>query len=117
MLLLSGCQPDDYHHELNSVARRVNEKCPRMLDSETRIDSLAARGSTLCYYYSLVNLKFSAADTQKLRSMLLPGIIAAVRKSPEMQRIRENRGSLVYLYRDRLGAPLITIAAGPRDYE
>jgi hypothetical protein len=89
-----------------------------MLDSETRIDSLhLERLHTLVYNYSLVHFQRSKVDTAQFRLALWPGILSTVRSSPEMQKLRENKATIVYRYSDQLGQPIIRLVIKPEHYQ
>jgi hypothetical protein len=104
--------------DLATVARSVNEKCPRLIDSETRIDGVAfVPPDTLRYVYTLVNISPGVADTSEFRKALWPGLLAHIRIARDLSPLRKDRVIFQYVYHYRNGGHLYTFNVSPRHYE
>lgn len=117
--LFSGCSdPVAKNMEnLSEVAKAINEKCPQMLDSETRLDGIEVKDpNTLVYRYTLVNLLAANLDTVQFYRAMWPGLISNIKISPEMKKLRENNTIIEYYYQDKTNKPVYTFRMGPSDY-
>lgn len=102
---------------LAEVAKVINEKCPQMLDSETRLDGIEVKDpNTLVYRYTLVNLLAENLDTAQFYRAMWPGLISNVKVSPEMKKLRENNTIIEYYYQDKTNKPVYAFRMGPSDY-
>ena len=102
---------------LSEVAKAINEKCPQMLDSETRLDGIEVKDpNTLVYRYTLVNLLANNLDTAQFYRAMWPGLISNIKVSPEMKKLRENNTTIEYYYQDKTNKPVYTFRIGPADY-
>jgi hypothetical protein len=103
--------------DLSKVAREVNDKCPKMLDSETRLDGIEVKEpNTLIYKYTLINLLAQNVDTVQFYRALWPGIISNIKVSPEMKRLKQNNTNIEYYYQDKTNKAIYTFRIGPLDY-
>ncbi len=68
---LSACDDEAAQvSELNDMIAGINKKCPQMIDSETRLDSIHLRSNhTLSYYYTLVHVIKQNVDTQEFYTL------------------------------------------------
>jgi hypothetical protein len=116
--LLTACSDEQlYVDDLRRIAKDVNEKCPRMVDSETRLDGLEVREpNTLVYQYTLVNVHLMPADTHQFFQSLWPGLISFVKLNKEMSKLRDNGTSIYYEYKDKSDKVVYTIKIRPEDY-
>ena len=117
--ILLSCTDKEAEHrkDLVRIAEEVNEKCPQMLDSETRLDGIEVKDpNTLVYHYSLINLEKKNVDTTQFYRMLWPGIISTIKTSVEMKKLRENNTLIEYLYLDKSKDTIFTFKIGPGDY-
>lgn len=117
--LWTGCGDEAAHmKELSSEANAINEKCPRMLDSETRFDGVEVKEpNTVVYRYSLVNVSKVNIDTVLFYRALWPGIISTVKASVEMKKMRDHNTLIEYYYQDRDAKGIYTFRIGPGDYK
>jgi hypothetical protein len=103
--------------DLSRVAEEINEKCPRLLDSETRFDGIEVKEpNTLVYRYTLVKLDAQNMDTARFYRAMWPGIISTVKISPEMKKLRENNTNIEYSYQDKNGKDVYRFKITPADY-
>jgi len=100
------------------TASMINESCPIMVDSETRLDNAIALPSMVFQYnYTLVNMEKETVDTIMLKNYLEPNIINFVRTNPDMKFQRDNKVTINYYYKDKNGNYLFTISVTPEQYE
>lgn len=103
--------------DLSKVAREINDKCPKMLDSETRLDGIEVKEpNTLVYKYTLINLSAQNIDTVQFYRALWPGIISNIKVSPEMKKLKQNNTNIEYYYQDKTNKAIYTFRIGPLDY-
>jgi hypothetical protein len=103
IVFLVSCQNQQGNsNELQKIVTSINKKCPQMLDSETRFDGMEFKEpNTLVYKYTLINASASNVDTTMFRKSMWPGLLSTVKISPEMQKLRDNKTTLEYLYKDK----------------
>jgi hypothetical protein len=102
---------------LKEVVTDLNEKCPAMVDAETRIDRLESIGdSVLRYHYTLISLSAPAVDTAEFFRAMWPGILSYIRVSREMKVLRDQEIIIEYAYWDRDQKPIYTFRIRPEDY-
>lgn len=119
MIFLGACQNNvSYKDELASMAANVNKKCPTMLDSETRIDGVEIQEPlNLVYKYTLVNVLKQNVDTAEFYRAIWPGILSTVKISPEMRKLRENFGTVTYVYNDKMNQKIYQVNVKPENYQ
>lgn len=104
--------------QMMEVASQINESCPIMIDSDTRLDnSVALPDNIFQYYYTLVNLEKANINTEEMRNFLEPTIINFVKTTPQMEIQREYKTTINYHYRDKNGEFLLLISVTPDKYE
>jgi hypothetical protein len=119
IIMLSSCAESIEDHVLALVktADELNEKCPKMIDSETRLDGIGVKEpNTLVYNYTLVNLLSQNVDTTEFYRALWPGIISTIKVSVEMKKLREHHTTIEYFYQDKNKVPIYTFRIGPEAY-
>jgi hypothetical protein len=118
-LAFISCSDQEAEHrkDLVRIAEEVNQKCPQMLDSETRLEGIEVKDpNTLVYHYALINLEKKNVDTVQFYRMLWPGIISNIKTSAEMKKLRENNTVIEYLYTDKARDTIYTFKIGAREY-
>lgn len=103
--------------DLADAAAQINSGCPRMVDSETRLDAVTANGDQLNYHFSLVNVEAARVDTQMFRKAMRPGLLSLLRVSPEMEKLRRDEVTVRYFYTDKNNKHIIAFVFGPEDYK
>jgi hypothetical protein len=99
------------------IIRKVNTRCPVMIDSETRLEYLRALPDPgIQYTYRLVHLS-QIEDTVAFRNLLWPGLLAAMRSDPELQSLRDKAYTIVHRYEAADGHYLLSIRILPADYK
>lgn len=95
----------------------INSECPKMIDSETRLERVELlQTQRIAYYFSLVNVYRQNVDTQLFRRNLWPGLLSAVRTSPELENLRENEMKFEYVYLDKAKQLIYTFSIKPEHY-
>lgn len=101
-----------------AAASEINESCPFMVDSETRLDnSIALPKNVFQYNYTLVNLLKETLDIVSLIDQIEPSIINHVKTNPDMKFLRDNNATINYYYEDKEGVYLFTVSVTPDQYE
>lgn len=118
LLTFSQCNnSENIHSELAQIANDISQKCPQMIDSETRLDAVDFRlPDTLIYDYTLINLLSENVDKAEFRRALMPGLLSTIRVSSEMKKLRDNKIVICYHYKDKNSRPIYTFKISPNDY-
>jgi len=104
-------------NELQQIAADFNKKGPRMIDSETKIESIEIKGNnTIVYKYTLINLLAKNVDTVEFKKLLKPGIISVIKISPEMKKLRDQNTQFEYNYQDKEQKFIYNFRILPKDY-
>lgn len=116
--MLVSCEP---HETIDNKALKVvtqfNEKCPMMIDAETRMDGIEVKnGNTIVYRYTLINLFASKVDTSMFNKALRPGIINTIKTNAELAELKRIKSSFEYYYKDREGKFIYSFVIRPEDY-
>lgn len=100
------------------VASEINESCPIMVDSHTRLDNaIALPDNVFQYNYTLVNMEKNEVDTEELKEYLTPNIINDVTTNPNLEHLRKNKVTMAYSYHDMNSVFLFKITVTPKMYE
>ena len=102
---------------LASATELINDRCPEMVDPETRLDSvLLSRENQLSYYYTLPNKGSRGINPNSFTAFLLPGIIDNLRSNPDLRMHRDSSITFVFNYRGRNGELITEFSVGPERY-
>jgi hypothetical protein len=102
---------------LRKEAEAFNKAGGKMLDSETRMDSIGVKsGRQLVYYYTLVNYTKQDLDTNIVKQKLLPNIKDVVLNNKDLKDLRDKNVDFLYLYNDKRGKYFFSIDIKPADY-
>lgn len=100
------------------VADKINENCPFMIDSETRLDNaVVLPNNTFQYNYTLINIAKEDFNITPFKEYLEPTIINNIKTNPDMKNFRDNETTLVYYYKDKSGVFLTKIIVTPDMYK
>jgi hypothetical protein len=100
------------------TASEINKSCPIMVDNATRLDNaIAMPDNVFQYNYTLVNMVKDSVNIGELKNYLLPNITNFVKTNPDMKQIRDNKMTVNYYYKDKVGVYLFTISVKPEQYE
>lgn len=107
-----------YDKAMMEYASQINESCPIMIDSETRLDNtVILPGRIFQYNYTLVHMNKDSMDIEALRAYLSPQVINNARTNPQMESVRKAKVSLNYQYKDMFGVYVLSVGVKPKDYE
>ena len=102
--------------KLAQTSKHLNARLPLNLDSNTRWDTtLPGPGNCLTYCYTLVNASKSDMDTNEFTARIKPKLSLNYRTSPDMKLFRQNRVTLRFTFKDKLGETVTTIEVSPDD--
>ncbi|PTN07609.1 hypothetical protein [Mangrovibacterium marinum] len=106
-----------FEETLSETASEINQTCPIMVDSETRLDStMAMPDHCFAYNYTLVNLERDTIDAEAFARYMTPVLADHIKTSPDMKSFREHQLSLTYTYKDRNGVFITRITITPDMY-
>ena len=112
--LFTGCGSDP---SLQETVAELNERCPVVLDEDTRLDAITSEGDhRLTYHFSLVRADRSSIDTAEFRRALWPGLLSNLRVSREMEKLRSDGVIVRYEYIDRHKSHVATFEFTPGHY-
>ena len=109
--------PMDYNYNLYLATKAFNLACPRMIDGETRLDSVSARYDKIyTYNYTLVSYAKKDLDTDVFCEEWETGIIGGLKGNKEMEEFGKNGVTLVFRIRDKTLDSLCTVTLFPEAY-
>ena len=126
VLIISGCTGNRdadlplpwVPQDLAAATKKINDKCPEMVDPETRLDSvLLSDEGELVYYYTLPNRETGTIDPIAFEAYLLPEIIENVRYNTHLSMHRDSSITIVFYYRDKAGEPITSFSLHPNQYQ
>jgi hypothetical protein len=84
-------------------ARIANKDLPKMLDKETRLDSISVDNTTLKYHHILINTDKDSTefDFALIQSEMSQKAQENLNTNPVMKDYRENNISLHYIFKDK----------------
>lgn len=117
-LIFSHCtNTEAIDNKALKVVTQFNEKCPMMIDAETRMDGIEIKGkNTIVYNYTLINLRVENVDTSKFNSALRPGIINTIKTNADLDELKRIKSSFEYRYKDRENKFIYSFVITPDDY-
>ena len=99
------------------VVKQFNDKCPMMIDAETRMDGIEIKNSnTIIYKYTLINLSVENVDTAKFNLAVRPGIISTIKTNAGLDELKRINSSFEYYYKDRNNKFIYSFIITPDDY-
>ena len=82
-----------------SAANEINQKCPMMIDEETRLDRASVGpGPRAVYHLTLPNYKSNDIDPSLIRTKVRPEVVEKVCNSEKMKKSLQLGGIYVYSY-------------------
>jgi len=121
MVLLTSCKEKEAPVTLTPVeqfAAKINFKCPFMVDSDTRMDSVhILPDSTFQYNYTLVNQVRDRIDIGGLTAFIGAQLQETVQHSSTMKFHRDHELRMIFYYRDRNGDFVTQIIMEPENYQ
>lgn len=118
VLALASCQYiQSGEKAMQEEVAAINSECPKQIDSETSLEKVEVLpDKRIVYHFCLVNVYRQNVDTQLFRRNLWPGLLSAVRNSPELEQLREHRMQFDYIYLDKAKELIYTFKIGPGQY-
>jgi hypothetical protein len=102
--------------KLVQTSKDLNARLPLNVDSDTRWDTtVPGPGKCLTYCYTLINVSKSEIDPGKVTAKIKPKLMLNYRTSPDMKLFRENRVTLRFMFKDKLGETVTLIEVSPDD--
>ena len=81
------------------AAKELNQKCPMMVDEETRIDKVTVGpGARIVYYHTFPNYNSNEIDANLIRTNLRAEVMQKVCSNDKMKKSIEYGGIYVYSY-------------------
>lgn len=121
LFAFSSCknsEPPVQSSPIERLAKSINYKCPFMVDSDTRMDSVYfPNDSTFRYDYTLVKVDQEDVDIRGLTAYIGSRLMERVQTSSTMEVHRDSGLTLVFYYRDRKGDFVTQIIIKPEDYQ
>lgn len=119
-LLVSSCENEEraeIKDEVQQMIEKINTKCPAMIDSETQLLSVQSLPDPgIRYNFKLVKVA-QATDTNALKNLLWPGLLANIKVDESLQVLRDQHFSFVYTYKDKNDQYICSLLIRPKDYE
>lgn len=117
LVFLSSCGGGETADRVEEMVRKINQKCPAMVDEETQLTHVSFdKQKTITYSYHLVHVQAEKVDTAAFRNLLWPGLLANIKVDHDMKDLRDGSFSFVYDYRDKAGKPIVALTIGPENY-
>lgn len=101
---------------LVQTSKELNARLPLNVDSDTRWDTtVPGPGKCLTYCYTLINLSKSEIDPGEVAAKMKPKLLVNYRTSPGMKLFRDNRVTLRFVFKDKVGESVTMIQVSPDD--
>jgi hypothetical protein len=111
-------QRNIFDKQLVEAANQINKNLPIMVDSETRLDStMALPNKKFTYIYTLINYTQEEIDSDELKELLEPNILNNIKTNSDLEEFRENKVTMVYLYKDKTGNEILKLEYSYNDYK
>lgn len=104
--------------QLQKLAEKANESCPKLLDQWTQLDScVALPHKTFKYYHTILGAVIT--DTTLFKPKFEPQIKQMIKSSPDpiYKYFKENDVTVAFQYNDENGKYLFSIVVKPEDYK
>jgi len=114
LLMLPGiCFAGMSASELASVAQDVNKRVPMMVDNDTRLDKVVAKGgSQLVYHYTMVNYSYNQFDKKKFTDSFKGSLLKHT--CSKLSRLISQGVEIVYSYKAKDGKFLTQVAVNKK---
>jgi hypothetical protein len=102
---------------LVKMAEEINPMCPMMIDAETRLDTTAVfSNKTFMYDYTFINYENGMVDTTRVKNLIMPNAIHAIKTNPGLKYFRDNKVTIKYNYKDKNGSYMFSFVITPNQY-
>ena len=119
LLVLNACKNEvPVEDPVMKEAKRINYKCPIMVDQITRMDSVSVvlPDTVFRFNYTLIDQKKDAIDIAGLAGFLEPKFVLYAQDHASMAIHRSHRLTLSFFYRDMYGEFVMEIIIKPEEY-
>ncbi len=104
--------------EIKKFSVEINQKCPLLIDTETRLDSVSPGvGREIKYFYTLVNIVKIGVDSTSAKDFLTAQIINNIKTNDQMRFMRDAEITMIYSYYDKNSDYVFQIKATKDDYQ
>lgn len=102
--------------KLVQTSKNLNARLPLNVDSETRWDTtVPGPGKCLTYCYTFVNASKGQINPDEVAAKAKAKLLLAYRTSPDMKLFRDNRVTVRFTFKDKLGETVASVEASPDD--
>ena len=119
LFILAGCKNEvPLEDPILKEAKRINYKCPMMVDQITRMDSarVLLPDSIFQFCYTLVDQQMGSIDVVGLMRFLEPKLTLYAQDHASMTVQRQHRLTLSFFYRDKNGNLVNEFIIKPEEY-
>lgn len=103
--------------ELIEIVKEMNKQTPMRVDEMTRLDSVAASGSSgIVYYYTLPDTEISEINADTINKYVRPVILDNVKNNPGLEPLRKKKVTMDYRYYDKKGEFIEEVSVHPDLY-
>jgi hypothetical protein len=90
---------------LRSMSQQINEICPKLIDSETKLISTSTvdYSRVIQYNHILVNRELLNIDVESLKTKFYPIVLNDAQTNPGYKFFRENDVTMIFSYKDKNG--------------
>lgn len=107
----------DYNLTLALAAKAENLSYPKMVDEETRIDSVTASSDLVYhYYYSFPNMATEDVSNESFCADWEAVVLENLKKVGQSKEFGKHGVTLMFTMRDKTGAHLCTVTLPPERY-
>ncbi len=111
-------EQDSIKEMMLPIAKGLNQSCPIMLDSETRLDSSSVSTESIFqYHYTLLNMLKVNVNIPELKQYIEPSIINNIKTNEQMKVLRDNSVTFEYIYSDKENNLITSILVTPSQYK
>jgi hypothetical protein len=95
----------------------VNLMCPRMIDEDTRLDSVKSKpGRIYIYYYSALNLDRTELDIDEACEIMKESILENMKGDINMAEFGKNNVTIYFNFNDKNALELCSIRVVPEEW-
>ena len=114
-LLINGVPLSD--SQLSELAIEINKDLPRIIDTETRLDSVTALPNKILQYnQTLINISIEEVNIDDFKTTMYRKVSEFLRTNPELKFLRDKKIGVVYQYSDKNSNEILSLVFEYRDY-
>jgi len=104
--------------KLLEASQEVNKNLPMMLSSGLRVDStMALPDKTFQYVLTLINVSKDELNLEELKKISYKEVLNNVKTSSDLKPFRDNKVTLIYLYKDKNNNEIFKLIFTYNDYK